>query len=556
MEKEPIGQLIGYIRVSTKDQKTDRQLDLLTAAGVSKIYTEKQSGKTITNRKEFEKMMNELQPGDVVVVTDLTRISRNTVDLLNIVSDLKCKDAYLKSLDSPWLDLSQNTPFQELLITFMAGLSQFERRLISQRVSEGLYAAKLQGRVGGRPTIDNDKIQFAFELYQSGHSVREICAKAQISRSSFYNYKKEGFALATKKFKTAEERKAELTDLTDRLQQGVKDIFASERYAAYLNTMSKFHHYSTNNSLLIYLQMPDASCVAGYTTWQKLNRQVRKGETSIHIIAPTPYTTVKTVQVIDPITQKPKIDQTGKPITEEKETTIMPFKSVSVFDISQTDGEPLPEIASVIDDPIDHFDEIMDALKQVSPYPIDLQPIPGSTNGYCDYINERIVVDINNPPAQQIKTAIHEIAHATMHATAVQKKFSTDKLQDRSTVEVEAESIAFIVSAHYGLDTSDYSFGYVASWSKDKELKELQASLSTIQNHAQQIIDQLDGLLLDLQQKQEITQDILFTDGKKSLTAEIHNIKQEQKEQQAQKNTIQSVPEKTPIQKKTPRMER
>ena len=524
----------GYMRVSTKEQQFNRQLNRLKEVGVEKYYYEKASGRTL-QRKEYQRLMDELQPGDVVIITDMTRISRNTRDLLGIIESIRTKEAAIKSLDDPWLDTTDANPFQDFLITVMAGLAELERRLTVQRINEGLDAARAAGRIGGRPSITTDQINLAFELYRSGQSIREICAAAQISRSTFYNYKR---SHTMKKGKTPEEKKAEMAELIDKLEQGVKEVFSSGRYENYLKVMSQFHQYSVNNTVLIWRQRPDATKVAGYTTWQKLKRQVRKGEKGIRIMAPSPYRVQMEVEQLDPVTQKPLTDNNGNVKTQIKETTIPAYKPVSVFDISQTDGEPLPEITHLLTGDITHYDEVMAALQTISPYPINFEHIPGSTNGYCDYMLERIVVDAENPPAQQIITAIHEISHAVMHASAFAENRTLSSL-DKQTREVEAESVAYIVATHYGLDTSEYSFGYVASWSRGKELKELQASLNNIQEHAQQMIEQLDELFQDLQLEQTIQ-----PEEKPSLAQEIQKIKAEQQTEKPTKNQNEPPPKK------------
>lgn len=295
----------------------------------------------------------------------------------------------------------------------------------------------------------------------------------------------------------------QMKDLTDRLEQGIKDVYESDRYKNYLSVMSKFYSYSFRNSILIMLQKPDASHVAGFNAWKdKFNRYVNKGEKGIQILAPAPYRVKVPMQKLDPITQKPVIDSSGKPITEEVEVTKPAFRPVYVFDASQTSGEPLPELTKELTGSVSQYNIFFESLKSVSPFPIEMEDIQGGAKGYCDPVNNKIAIKNGMSEVQTIKTAIHEITHADLHAPEV--SLSMQDRTDRRTKEVEAESVAFIVCDHYGIDTSDYSFAYVASWSSDKELNELKNSLDTIQKQAAELIDRIDTRFKDLQREQPI----------------------------------------------------
>lgn len=367
----------------------------------------------------------------------------------------------------------------------------------------------------------------------------------------------------------AESKSAQqVREITDKLEQGIKELFESERFKEYLRTMSKFYHYSFSNTLLIAMQKPEATYVAGYTSWQRnFDRQVMKGEKGIKILAPAPYKAKEEREKIDPSTQKPVLDADGKPITETVEVMRPAFKVVSVFDISQTDGKELPDI--IVDElsgSVENYAAFFEALKQESPVPITFEDIPGGAKGYFSPIENRIAIQEGMSEIQTIKTAIHEIAHAKLHsidrpepeptwkivmvsdggtkrdflsgfaseaeanaaaehegwrfvdenrfewrleveedASAVQ-----DMRKDRHTKEVEAESVAYTVCQRYGIETSDYSFGYIAGWSSDKETKELKGSLETIRKTSAEMIDSIDAKLKVLlaEKSQEQTQEI------------------------------------------------
>lgn len=283
-------------------------------------------------------------------------------------------------------------------------------------------------------------------------------------------------------------------EITDKLEAGIKDLFESEKYMNYLNTMAKFYNYSFNNSLLIALQKPDATYVAGYTSWEKnFGRQVQKGEKGIRILAPSPYKINKDVEMVDPVTQKPVIGKNGEPLRERVQTTIPAYKVTTIFDISQTQGKDLPEITTELKGDVREYEKFFEALKQVSPVPIEIQNIRNGAKGFYHLEEKQIVIREGMSEMQNIKTAIHEISHAMLHdkETGIEK----DNLPDRRTKEVEAESVAYTVCQHYGIETSDYSFGYVAGWSSGRELEELRKSMNTIRGTAADIIKQIDGKL-------------------------------------------------------------
>ena len=305
---------------------------------------------------------------------------------------------------------------------------------------------------------------------------------------------------------TSEKPADKLKEITDRLEQGIKELFDSDRYKEYLRVMSKFHNYSFNNTLLIAMQKPDASLVAGFQSWKNnFKRNVVKGEKGIKILAPSPFKIKQEMEKIDPATQKPVIGADGKPVKEEKEITIPAFKVVSVFDVSQTEGKELPDIAvDMLTGDVERFKDVFAALEKTSPVPIGFEKIEGNSHGYYHLEEKRIAIDEGMSELQTIKTAIHEIAHAKLHDIDPNApKEEQAGRPDRRTREVQAESVAYAVCQHYGLDTSDYSFGYVAGWSSGRELDELKSSLETIRSTAAEIINSIDEHLQEIQKERD-----------------------------------------------------
>ena len=290
-----------------------------------------------------------------------------------------------------------------------------------------------------------------------------------------------------------------MKEITDRLEQGILGLYESDRYADYLRTMSKFHDYSLNNTILIAMQ--GGNLVKGYKQWEKeFDRHVKPGEKAIKIIAPAPFTVKKQVEKIDPDTQKPVFDKNGKAVTEEKEIQIPAFRVVSVFDVSQTEGKELPDLGiKELTGDVEQYQDFFAALERTSPFDISFEALGGSVKGRCNYEEKRIFINEGMDELQNIKTAIHEIAHATLHD--IDK--DAPERPDRRTREIQAESVAYAVCQHYGLDTSDYSFGYIAGWSSGKELAELKGSLETIRSTAAKLIDTIDGHFVEIQQAQD-----------------------------------------------------
>ena len=330
---------------------------------------------------------------------------------------------------------------------------------------------------------------------------------------------------------TSEKPAEKLKEITDRLEQGIAELFDSERYREYLKVMSKFHNYSFRNTVLIAMQKPDASLVAGFSAWKNnFERNVMKGQKGIKIIAPSPYKIKQEMQKIDPHTQKPIIGKDGKPVTEEKEVTIPAYKVVSVFDVSQTEGKELPDIAvDELTGDVDRYKDFFAALEKTSPVPIAFENIGGGSHGYYHLEDKRIAINEGMSELQTLKTAIHEIAHAKLHDIDLNAPKDEQPRVDRRTREVEAESVAYTVCQHYGLDTSDYSFGYVAGWSSGRELSELKSSLETIRSAAAEIINSIDENLAELQKAQDKEQ----TAGQEQPTREEKAAPKEQPQPEA-----------------------
>ena len=301
--------------------------------------------------------------------------------------------------------------------------------------------------------------------------------------------------------------KQRVQELTDKLEQGLQDLFNSDSYRNYLSTMSKFHNYSFNNTLLIAMQKPDATLVAGYKAWQKnFERHVNKGEKAIRILAPAPYKIKEERDKIAPVTQELLLDKDGNPQKEEVEITIPAFRAVSVFDVAQTDGKPIPELAGkeLLSD-VEGYQDMIRAVEAISPVPIELEEIAGDSKGYYDREAKRIAVQENMSESQTLKTMIHEVAHSKLHSKEVEQDEQMKK--DRNTKEVEAESIAYTVCQHFGIDTSDYSFGYIAGWSSGRDTKELRSSMDTIRRTASELITGIEEQLQELQRNREVSEE-------------------------------------------------
>ena len=306
---------------------------------------------------------------------------------------------------------------------------------------------------------------------------------------------------------TSEKPAEKVKEITARLEQGVQAIFDSDRYKEFLTAMSKFHDYSLNNTILIAMQ--GGNLVMGFRQWEKeFDRHVKKGEKGIKIFAPAPYKVKKLVDKLDPETRKPMLDREGKAVKEEKEITVPAFKVITVFDISQTEGKEFPDLSvkPLLAD-VEQYEDFFVALEKASPVPIAFEQITNGANGYFSLTDKRIAIKEGVSELQAVKTAIHEIAHAKLHDVDLNAPPEQQNRVDRHTREVEAESVAYTVCQHFGLDTSDYSFGYVAGWSSGKEMTELKASLETIQATAKELITEIEGHFTELQQQREAEQE-------------------------------------------------
>ena len=304
----------------------------------------------------------------------------------------------------------------------------------------------------------------------------------------------------------ARTEKQKVKEITDRLEEGLKELFEGEKYKSYLNTMSKFHNYSANNIQLIEMQCPDATYVAGYKAWQKnFERHVNKGERGIRILAPAPYKIKEEQEKIDPVTNEPVLDRDGMPVMEEVEIKIPAFRVVTVFDYSQTDGKELPGLGvNELHGNVERYQDFMEALSRVSPVPIRYEEMEGDRKGYFIDLSRPIAIKEGMSETQTAKTGVHEVAHAKLHAKEVEQETGT--IKDRETKEVEAESIAYTVCQHFGIDTSDYSFGYIAGWSSGKEMPELKSSLDTIRRTSSELIKGIEAQLLEIEKERAAEQ--------------------------------------------------
>lgn len=305
-----------------------------------------------------------------------------------------------------------------------------------------------------------------------------------------------------------EAAESKLDTIMKALEEGVEKVFTSEQYQMYLQTMAKFHNYSFNNTLLIAMQRPDATLLAGYQTWQKkFHRHVKRGEKGIKIIAPVPVKEKRQVEKIDEETQEIVIGIDGQPETETVERILPRFRVTTVFDVSQTEGEPLPtlEVNELVGD-VFIYEDFMKGLEEISPVPFQFQEIDSGAKGYYSNAEKLVAIQTGMSQAQTMKTAVHETAHAILHDRDVMEENGITK--DRMTKEVESESVAYVVCNHFGLDTSDYSFNYVAGWSSDKEMPELRSSMDTIRLTSSQLIADITEKLLELQKTRELENDI------------------------------------------------
>lgn len=321
--------------------------------------------------------------------------------------------------------------------------------------------------------------------------------------------------------------KDRMREIVDSIENGIKELFESDKYRQYLSTMSRFHRYSVNNTMLIYMQRPDATHVAGFNKWRdQFGRNVLKGEKGIRIIAPTPYK--KKVEEIktDPETDAPILDADGKAIIEEKEIRIPMFKVVSVFDVSQTAGKPLPQLAADLSGNVQQYEVFMEALRRASPVPMEIKSVARDTDGFFSAKAQSITIRAGMSEVQTVCAAVHEIAHAKLHDYEHMTELADDGEtilvpgeKSRNTEEVEAESISYAVCQYYGIETGENSFGYIATWSKGKELKELRASLETINKTASELITDIDRHFAEICKERGIDRENLAAAEQPSVEA-------------------------------------
>lgn len=329
--------------------------------------------------------------------------------------------------------------------------------------------------------------------------------------------------------------KERVGELVEKLEDGLKELFESENYKNYLNTMAKFHNYSLNNTMLINQQKPEATLVAGFTSWEKnFERHVKKGEKGIKIIAPAPYTLKKEEQLIDLATKKPLFNEDGTPKTTQVEVKIPAFKVTTVFDVSQTYGKELPTLGvNELTQDVTRAKDFMEALKIVSPVPIEFGETKGESKGFYSLSDQSITIKEGMSDAQTIKTMVHEISHAKLHNPEQLKEEGVSK--DRGNIEMEAESVAYIVCQHFGIDTSDYSFGYIAGWSEGKGTEELKESMQTIRDTAGEMINRMENSLSAMEHDRE--KDEAQKEAKAEPKEEKKEESREEKKEEKKENT-------------------
>ena len=312
-------------------------------------------------------------------------------------------------------------------------------------------------------------------------------------------------------------------EITEKLQQGLEELFDSEKFKSYLDTMSKFYHYSFNNSLLIAMQKPGATLVASYRSWQKnFSRNVNKGEKGIRILAPTPYKIKEERAIINPLSGLPMLDEKGDVQTEEVEVSLTGFKVAYVFDVSQTSGEPLPEMGvEELLQSVDDYQIFMEALENAAPVPLEMREVDGGTKGYFSPTEQKIVIQSGMGESQTVKTAVHEIVHSLLHDSGHARMEGVDATEkkDRNTKEVEAEAVAYTVCQHFGIDTSDYSFAYVAGWSSGREMTELKKSMETIQKTAAELIDRIEETIQKIRKERAVPPELAQGTGERMRKA-------------------------------------
>lgn len=315
----------------------------------------------------------------------------------------------------------------------------------------------------------------------------------------------------------AEEKKTNkqrLKEITDSIETGIKELFQSDKYREYLQTMSRFHRYSVNNQMLIYMQKPAATHVASFSKWRdQFGRNVKRGEKGIKIIAPTPYKKKVEETKLDPDTKLPMLDENGKVIKEEKEIQVPMYRVVSVFDVSQTEGKPLPQLVSDLSGNVQNYDAFVEAIRRSSDVPITFEPMEQSMDGYFSLDEQKIVIRNDMSEVQTVAALLHEMAHSKLHNTKVSDEHNPETAKiSRNTEEVQAESIAFTVSAYYGIKTDENSLAYIALWSKDKELPELKSSLETINKTANKMITDIDRHFAEVKKERGLDNEMLDLD--------------------------------------------
>ena len=463
--------------------------------------------------------MNTPEAAVRVMAEALKQFDREVLCVVNLRSDLKPINMNVVSMGTLDQSLAHPREILKSIVLSNAGSVMLMHNHPSGQLQPSKEDVALTDRMQkictllGVPILDhiiigNSDQYYSFKEHGTIRIPRISYAKSEHSINLGNQTVEEPSSKGTKyQGKTDHAAQMSIQEITEKLEKGVQDMFDSKSYKAYLSSMAKFHTYSLNNTILIAMQKPDATLVAGYQAWkQKHGRQVMKGEKGIRIIAPSPYKVKLEQDVVDPKTHMRMLDSSGNPVKQTVVVERPAFRVATVFDVTQTEGRELPSITvNELKGDVKDYESFIKVLKDISPVPISFENVTFDARGYYSVKDRRIVIQEGMSQIQTVKTAIHEMAHAMLHSAEKQKESKTDKSQ--RTKEVEAESIAYTICQHFGIDTSDYSFGYIAGWSSGKETEELRSSLETIRSTASNMIENIDDHLLQMEQVKEMEKD-------------------------------------------------
>lgn len=439
-------------------------------------------------------MDNHLKPVNFNVVS-IGSINQSLAPIQNIFKSAilsNCSNLMLLH-NHPSGDIEPSSEDRRLTVRLVEAAKLMDMQLLDHVIVGGQTGEIFSFRKDNPRLFDSRDIDLGYIHQMTG----EVKGRGTAYRPKGYDPKK-----------AAEARKQEMQNITEKLEQGVLAVFDSSAYRKFLDTMARFPRYSVNNSLLIMMQKPDATAVQSYTAWQRMGRQVKRGEKGIRILAPTPYRIQKEQERIG-VDGKVVLDRDGEPVTDRVEISMMAFKLVSTFDVSQTEGDPLPTLgADELRGEVANYETMFEAMKNVSPVPVSFEDMNGGAKGYFSILENRIAIRNGMDEIQNVKTLVHEMAHAKLHSMAAQKAREGGE-QTRNSKEVEAESVAYMVCQHFGMDTGEYSFGYIAGWSEGRQMPELKESLQTIRDASSEMIGSIEEAYRDLSCQKEIRKDLL-----------------------------------------------